>query len=225
MVMQEIRSTQRAVAAQVVGAAKRPTQRRRLMQAVAAAPPGRLNIAVGAGDVDLPGWINTDVHWRAERYLDITQSWPMNGVDLVFADNVIEHLPLPAGRLAFARILEALKPGGVVRFATPDLESTARAYLERSTLAEEHLERHRKVGYDVWHLADLLRVTFVYHGHDKGYIYDEESLRAELVDAGFVDVRRWTAGESDVDALRGLEKRLGPTEAATELILEATKPG
>ena len=41
--------------------------------------------------------------------------------------------------------------------------------------------------------------------------------------AGFVDVRRCDAGESDDAAFRGLETRAEPTEAATELIVEAWK--
>lgn len=58
-----------------------------------------------------------------------------------------------------------------------------------------------------------------------GYCYDWSALSAELAAAGFVGIRRCEAGQSDDPAFRGLEHRHEPTEAATELIVEARKPG
>ena len=51
------------------------------------------------------------------------------------------------------------------------------------------------------------------------------SLSAELDRAGFVRVTRREAGESDDPAFRNLERRLGETEAATSLIVEAWRAG
>jgi hypothetical protein len=45
----------------------------------------------------------------------------------------------------------------------------------------------------------------------------------ELAAAGFDEIRRCEAGQSDDPLLRGLERRDEPTEAATELIVEARK--
>ena len=69
----------------------------------------------------------------------------------------------------------------------------------------------------------MLRITYAFHGHHLGYCFDWEALSAELTVAGFVDVRRYEAGESDDPAFSGLESRDEPTEAATELIVEARK--
>ena len=68
-----------------------------------------LKINVGAGGSQLAGWINTDVTWR-NHYLNLMEPWPVpsESVAFVYADNVIEHLALAAGRalLALARGME-----------------------------------------------------------------------------------------------------------------------
>jgi hypothetical protein len=69
----------------------------------------------------------------------------------------------------------------------------------------------------------MLRVTYAYHGHHLGYIFDWAALSRELAAAGFSDVRRYEAGQSDDPVFQGLETRAEPTEEATELIIEARK--
>lgn len=61
------------------------------------------------------------------------------------------------------------------------------------------------------------------NGHHLGYCFDYAALSAEVSAAGFVDVRRYEAGKGDDPVFRGLERRHEPTEAATELIVEARK--
>jgi hypothetical protein len=71
----------------------------------------------------------------------------------------------------------------------------------------------------------MLRITYAYNGHHLGCCYDWRALSAELAVAGFVGIRRCEAGQSDDPNFRGLEHRREPTEVATELIVEARKPG
>jgi predicted SAM-dependent methyltransferase len=223
----DVAQTARLLVSDALTAVRAPVLSRRFQRSVAAAiaGPGPVQVNVGAGTVVLPGWINTDVLWRGDMYLDLTRPWPVpeQSVDRIYADNVIEHFPLPVGRDVLRNCLRALRPGGGIRLATPDLERTARAYLENAELTSAHLDRHRRHGYPAEHPADMLRVTYAYHGHHEGYIYDFASLSAELTAAGFVNVRRYDAGRSDDAAFGGLETRAEPTEAATELIVEAWK--
>ena len=151
--------------------------------AAAAASADPVQVNVGAGTVVLPGWINTDVMWRGDMYLDLTRPWPVpsQSVDRIYADNVIEHFSLKVGRDVLRNCHNALRPGGGIRLATPDLERTARAYLENAELTSAHLDRHRRNGYPAEHPADMLRVTYAYHGHHEGYIFDWAALSAELM--------------------------------------------
>lgn len=200
-----------------------PLLSRRFRKAVASEPePVKVN--VGAGSIRLDGWINTDVTWRS-LYLDLTRPWPVppGSIDRIYGDNVIEHFPLPVCRSVLRYCWDALREGGRIRLATPDVERTARAYLENPELTAAHLDRHRRHGFPAEYAVDMLRITYAYHGHHLGYCFDFAALSAELTAAGFVDVRRYEAGEGDDPVFGGLERRHEPTEAATELIVEARK--
>lgn len=222
----ELLTAATAVARVPVMAVRRPLGKRRLRKAVAR-NQGPLKISVGSAHVELPGWISTDITWQSRHYLDLTEPWDFapHGVDFVYGDNVIEHLPLPLVRQALLHMRSALKPGGAVRLVTPDAERTARAYLDDPELTEQHLDRHRRHGYrDVFHPVDILRITFTKYGHHAGYIFDEASMRAELERAGFVDIVRSEVGTSERPEFKGLERRAEPTEAATALAMEAAAP-
>ncbi|HLH83371.1 MAG TPA: hypothetical protein VKV38_08905 [Trebonia sp.] len=221
----DVALTVRLLVSDTLTALRAPMLSRRFRRAVAdSASPVKVN--VGAGTVVLPGWINTDVLWRSGMYLDLTKPWPVppESIDRIYGDNVIEHFSLPTVRDVLRHCYQALRPGGAIRLATPDLERTARAYLDDPALTAAHLERHRRHGYPAEHPADMLRVTYAYHGHHRGYIFDWAALSAELAAAGFADIRRYDAGQSDDPEFKGLETRAEPTEAATELIVEARKP-
>ena len=171
----DLTQTARLLVSDFLTTVRAPMLSRRFQQAVTTAT-GPVKVNVGAGTVVLPGWINTDVLWRSGMYLDLTKPWPVlpGSIDRIYGDNVIEHFSLEVARDVLRHCYSALRPGGAVRFATPDLERTARAYLEDPALTAAHLDRHRRHGYPAEHPADMLRVTYAYHGHHEGYIFDWE---------------------------------------------------
>jgi predicted SAM-dependent methyltransferase len=219
----EVRTRAEAIVHELLTPMCAPLLSRRFRKAVASEQePVKVN--VGAGSIRLDGWINTDVALRS-LYLDLTRPWPVTAgsIDRIYGDNVIEHFPLPVCRSVLRYCWDALRDGGRIRLATPDVERTARAYLENPELTAAHLDRHRRHGFPAEYAVDMLRITYAYHGHHLGYCFDCEALSAELSAAGFVDIHRYEAGQSDDPVFRGLERRHEPTEAATELIVEARK--
>jgi len=213
----------KVLVAHILGLVRRPLGSVRLRRATRRRHDLKINLGAGYGT--LPGWLNTDIHWRTQYYLDAARHWPLDdgSAAFVYGDDFIEHLRLEAARTMLREAHRVLKVGGVIRLVTPDVERTARLYLEKGELADAHLERHRDVGYEmVEHYVDLLRVTFSEVGHHLGYLWDFEALAQELCDAGFTDVRRCELGESPCVELRGLEARAGAGVAATTLIVEAT---
>jgi predicted SAM-dependent methyltransferase len=219
----EVRTRAQVIAHETLTLMCAPLLSRRFRKAVVSAQePVKVN--VGAGNVRVDGWINTDVAVRS-LYLDLTKPWPVSAgsIDRIYGDNVIEHFPLPVCRSVLRYCWDVLREGGRIRLATPDVERTARAYLENPQLTAAHLDRHRRHGFPAEYAVDMLRITYAYHGHHLGYCFDYAALSAELSAAGFVDVRRYEAGQSDDPLFRGLERRDEPTEAATELIVEARK--
>jgi predicted SAM-dependent methyltransferase len=219
-----LKSTVAPAVRPVLETTTRPLGRRRFARAVVSAPKP-LTIHIGSGNRRLPGWVNTDVTWNAQAYLDATQPWPVppGSVSLVFADNMIEHISLALGREFLGHAYEALAPGGLLRVATPDVERVARQYLENGELARAGLERHRERGRDLNYPVELLFQVFTQHGHHKGFLYDFASLGAEMRAVGF-EVTRREAGDSSDPDLGGLEARLHPAEVATTLIVEGRKP-
>ena len=186
---------------------------------------GPVRVNIGCGNKPRDGWINTDVQWRADAYLDATKPWPVpaGSVDFVYADNVIEHVTLAQAREVFRHSFAALAPGGVFRLATPDVEAVARQYLENGELAQAGMARNRELGRDFVHPVQLIREVFVGAKHYLGFCYDLASISAEMAAAGFT-VERVPAGESRDPELAGLEVRMHPAEQATALIVEGRKP-
>jgi predicted SAM-dependent methyltransferase len=183
-------------------------------------------VELGAGAVRREGWIPTDVWWRARYHLDATRPWPFppGSVSHVYADNVIEHVPIDGARALLRHAVRALEPGGRIRLVTPDVERCARVYLERGELAHAQLDAHRGAGTRVEHLVDILRGVFVEYEHYRGYAWDFDSLSAELAAAGFTSIERCELQESADPVLRGLESRVLPVDRVTMLAVEARRP-
>src|SRR5262249_18545105 len=149
-VRHELKSAIHATVTDTLSTLNRPIARWRFRRTLRNAPRPLL-VSTGAGSRKLRGWLNTDISWRARLYLDLTKAWPTPraSISRIYADNVIEHFPLTVGRRVLGYAFEALEPGGRIRLATPDVERTAWAYLHDPDLTNRHLERHRRVGYDV----------------------------------------------------------------------------
>jgi general secretion pathway protein G len=171
------------------------------------------------------------------EFLDATRPFPLPDAafDYVYSEHQIEHVPLEAGERMLAECHRVLRPGGVVRLATPDLQAIAR-------LAEPELDDERR--HYVEYISRLLGLPgpdptrvinsmFRAFGPDDAtghqFIYSYDALAERLRAAGFTGVRRGALGESAHDALRGIERHtevIGDERVVRyeTLIVEATRP-
>lgn len=197
----------------------------RFVAALNQAKPNAL-IAVGVGHRPLPGWINTEVTRSIGVFLDVTKPWPdpQHSASHIYLEHVIEHFPLDVARQVFRNCLSGLAPKGRIRLATPDLERSARAYLDRSAVGTQHLDFFRSDRV-AEHQTDLIRLLYSYDNHWKGYIFDFSALSDELERAGFQRVVRVNPGESDDPVFRGLEARTDGSFFHMQLVVEADAPG
>lgn len=212
-------------AKQVRYAWHRRTAGERLRRRIASSgPPYRLEL--GAGETDRPGWLSTDVRWNARYYLDATAAWPFPAASVshVYADNMIEHVPLDGARALLREAAAAMQSGARIRLVTPDVERCAEVYLERGERARAQLDAHRGAGTRVEHVVDVLRGVFVEYEHALGYAWDYDSLSTELAAAGFTSIERCELRKSVDPVLRDLEARVLPIDHVTMLAIEARRP-
>lgn len=211
----------RAVARTAVRTVNTPLAKARTTR-VLAKSPRPLKVEIG-GLQKRPGWVVTNVNAVTRNFLDATARWPLEdgAVSHVYADNVIEHITLDAGRAMLAEAFRCLRPGGVIRLVTPDIRGHVELYLSGAQALDTAVgRRYRDAGLVVEHPIDLVRIPIGSFGHHTGYVYDFDTLEAELKRAGFHSVTRYDLGESDRAEFKGLDQRgeAGDTQIAVEAV-------
>ena len=180
--------------------ARRRAQRGKLIERYLAEHETR-KLQLGAGENIRTGWLNTDLHGYGRGgklvYLDVRKPFPLPDAtfDLVYSEHLLEHLTYAEGQRCLRECLRVLRPGGTIRTATPSLERLAQLY------AGGELQQ-RYVRWAVGALEPEVDVPlpgvvvnnfFRSWGHR--FIYDAQTLRHALVEAGFVDVEERPLGE------------------------------
>ena len=104
---------------------------------------GMKALHIGCGPNRKEGWLNTDVlplrlPWRQgydgekawDFPLDITQPLPFpdNSLDIIFGEEVIEHIEYFQAVRFFAEARRVLKPGGVLKLTTPSWKAAAACF-------------------------------------------------------------------------------------------------
>lgn len=174
------------------------------------AAPKKLQIGAGPSFTD--GWLVTDIEPPRIKvgYLDATKHYPFPDAsfDYIHTEHMIEHVPYKGAVAMLKECRRVLKPGGVIRVATPDVKVLLDLYYQR--------DRAEAARYIKW-ITDLCLPDapaydplFVINnavrawGHQ--FFYDAQLLTDTLIRAGFVDVRQYRPGVSDTAALRGIEQ-------------------
>ncbi|HIH16857.1 MAG TPA: methyltransferase domain-containing protein [Candidatus Diapherotrites archaeon] len=159
-------------------------------------PPYQVN--VGCNKNLVSGWINVDRGGNARRALriDILGGLPFenNSVRFMASSHFLEHLTRAEARQWFREIQRVLQPGGVARFAFPELGYFVRQYAAGRMQA--FLNDPDTNGDKFNHL---------FYDYEHRYIYDEETLRKDLTTAGFREVRSASWNQSQCKELQGLE--------------------
>jgi hypothetical protein len=185
--------------------------------------PRPIALEVG-GLTPRPGWFMVNVNAVTPHFMDGTKPWIFEDGALshVYADNMIEHVPLAGARTFLAEAHRCLRPGGRIRLVTPDVRAHVELYRSGKGIVQSDLaDIYRDLGVVVEHPVDMIRTPIGEFGHHSGYAYDFETLDAELQRAGFSPAVRCELQESDDPMLRGLEVR--PEHGPLQMVLEATR--
>ena len=183
-----------------------------------------LRLNVGSSSQHVDGWISVDILRDPERRclrMDATQPWPFDAgsAEAVASEHVIEHIEPAAVPGFLAEAFRILRPAGVLRISTPNLRGIGEAYIASDA---EVLAAHREHGYTARTHADLVNNYLHAWGHV--HIYDFQSLRLLLSDAGFTDIREATFGRSKHESLRGIDRHDPAPLDALVLWVDAVKP-
>jgi predicted SAM-dependent methyltransferase len=190
---------------------------------------------VGCGKHILSGWLNADTYLQDPSLpvycFDASQKFPFadGTFAYAFSEHMIEHISYSAGLHMLRECLRVLKPHGVLRLSTPDLDfllDLRRA--DKSPLQRAYIRWAAETNTP--NVPDPTNETFLINnfvrdwGHT--FIYDEKTLRQSLQLAGFSQLRKCDLQESCVECLRNLENetRMPPGFLRLEsIVIEATK--
>jgi SAM-dependent methyltransferase len=216
-----------------VRALRRQSQARARDQAwaayAAAEPVPRLDI--GTSERILPGWFSVDVQpfYAGQYFMDAKARFPFADASFAFvrSEHMIEHVPFGDGMQMLRECYRVLKPGGVVRIATPDLRKLARLYDDPPTPAQQAYRdaicNHARATYGSDQPGVVINHMYAYEGHD--FIYDSGTLGEGLRKAGFIDVVESAPGVSSHPIFAGTDTHVGADDWVTfeTLTMEARK--
>jgi predicted SAM-dependent methyltransferase len=173
--------------------------------------PAKLHL--GCGTVYKDGWINIDdnldrnckkldMKWNLARGIPASS----NSVDYIFHEHLLEHLTYEQGKNFISECLRVLKPGGVLRFSTPDLALVVAEYSDPELFAAGKPFRER-FGYDSPSPCMILNRNLRLWGHL--HVYDAAEIFRLLSEIRVSADKITNCGNSQSkhSDLRGLETR------------------
>jgi predicted SAM-dependent methyltransferase len=119
----------------------------------------------------------------------------------------VEAWTIAEFRRVLCATMRILKPAGIIRVATRDLDAVVYGYL-LDWAGNQPAGTTRAQQLNAWRKSETAE-----------FVFNEEDLRSELRQAGFVDIWRLAAGASSVEIFRDCER-----QESSDLVLEARKP-
>lgn len=179
-----------------------------------------MKLSIGAGTRQLEGFLCIDIDpaLKPDLVADITRPLPFPdaSVECLFCEEVLSQID-PASCVGFLKeCVRVLKPGGVVRVLTPDLERFARAYLERPEWLVAIWDKHVAIPLYAGTAAEVFNLGMRGVGP---FVYDRSTL-ARLAEQGGMRLHESSFNQSLHPAMCGIDMR-SPEETLT-MYLEFT---
>lgn len=154
-----------------------------------------LKLHLGVADTYLRGWVNIDL-FRPGRRLDLR--WDLrrplpfsNGAaDAVFAEHLLEHIDLKGALALLRECWRVCAVDAVLRIAVPDLGRYIRSYRGADSIIDDCRPGRPTRG---------IALTEVFFGCGHRSMYDFETLKDLLSEAGFSAVERCEYGLGRLD--------------------------
>jgi predicted SAM-dependent methyltransferase len=190
----------------------------RLFRKTPAEPPAAERVSrlhIGCGQQAIPGWINIDNQGLpgVDQVLDVRQGLPFANVAAIYAEHFLEHLSLDEGLAFLAECRRVLRPDGVLRLSTPNLDWVILTHYHGPSLPADQA------------MGDCISLNRAFRGWGHQFLYNRSMLEAAVRCAGFATPTFHAYGQSGRSGLEGLErheKSLDTPELPHVLIVEAS---
>lgn len=193
---------------------------------------------LGCGNIIKQGWLNVDINpvEGAER-MDASKHFPFpnESFKYIYSEHLIEHLNYIEGRNMLDECYRILRKGGILRIATPSLESILDIYTHPKESLHSRYISWSNHKYAPWLVQDFynseapacLLLNNIMHLWGHKLIYDKETLTAMLRISGFEKIRVCRIGQSEIACFKGAEQhgRIIPNWAneLETMVLEVVK--
>lgn len=174
-------------------------------------------LQIGCGYNLLDGWLNTDLTYKKGEigFLDASKTFPFenDSFDYIYSEHIFEHLNFKQELNMLTECFRILKPKGVMRLATPNMQFLFDLYLNpNDDINKEYID---------WSLENFLPKIKTVLEHTKGIeiyvinnffrdwdhqiIHTEKSLFELLKTSGYKKIKRCETGQSEISLLQNLE--------------------
>lgn len=192
-------------------------------------------LQIGAGPYILEGWLNTDLKpiYPGAVFLDATKPFPFKECvfRFIFMEHVIELLGYENDLKMLHECYRVCEPGGKIRIATPSINKLCNLYdSENSEIKQRYIK---------WYIDRYLAIkekyreafviNYAFYGFGHKFIFDRVTLQDALEKCGFTDITYYEPGESNEEALKGIEHHLSRIGMADfnrmeTMVIEAKRP-
>jgi predicted SAM-dependent methyltransferase len=163
---------------------------------------------LGGGSNCIEGCLTVDIDPRADAYVDITKKLPFDdsSIDLIFCEEVIEHVDLQLGRNLLRECWRVLKPAGILRITTPNLDWFASSVLNST--------------------AACKKINEIFYNPGHCYLYTQQALQFYCYEVGFINLINSTYRdpESSLGYLDSHADRFNHSPEISQYV-EVQKPG
>lgn len=184
----------------------------------------KVMINLGSGHWKFDGWVNVDLDLgsRPDVCVDLSRPLPFrsNCADFMNTEDFIDQLDLEHAALFLRECHRILKPQGVIRILTPDVEKLAHMYLHEPEALKTLWRDHVGVPLRYGTAAEILNEGMRFAGHT--FLYDAETFSDLAASCGF-HAKRVSYQSSEFPELCGLDLRSPDT--AISLYHDCYKPG
>jgi predicted SAM-dependent methyltransferase len=180
-------------------------------------------LQVGGGKNFLNGWLNADL-FTGNIYLNARKPFPFNDnmLNYIFCEHLLCQLSPDDGANFLKECYRTLKPRGVLRLTTPDLEKIIALYFGNTKQSNETRQQFlQKIDMVKYSPCEFFNSYFYSYGHR--FIYDKDFIVLTLQQIGFKETTFCENKKSTHKRLIDIEKHGDIQNLAEALTIEAIK--